>query len=77
MQQCTKQMPSVVPPFRVLQYFPTYVHGASGDQASLEELVGVLPHDLTVLAGSGLTLVSIDDEVAGTGVEGVGKRARW
>lgn len=58
-------MPSVVLSFRVLQYFPTYVHGASGDQASLEELVGVLPHDLTVLASTRLTLIGVDNKISG------------
>lgn len=44
------------------------VHGATGDQTSLEQLVGVLAHNLTVLAGSGLTLIGVDDQVAGLGV---------
>lgn len=44
------------------------VHGTTSDQTSLDQLVWVLAHNLTVLAGSGLTLVSVDDEVAGLGV---------
>lgn len=43
----------------------TYVHGASGDQTALNELVGILPHNLTVLAGTRLTLVGVDDQVSG------------
>ena len=50
---------------RVLQYFQTYVHGASCDQASLEELVWVLPHDLTILASTRLTLIGVDNQVPG------------
>ena len=44
------------------------VHGAADDEAALDELVRVLAHDLAVLAGSGLALVGVDDEVAGFGV---------
>jgi hypothetical protein len=41
------------------------VHGAASNEAALDELVGVLAHNLTVLAGAGLALVGVDDEVAG------------
>lgn len=41
------------------------VHGSAGDEASLDELVWVLSHDLAVLASSGLTLIGVDDEVTG------------
>jgi hypothetical protein len=41
------------------------VHGSARDEASLDELVWVLSHNLTVLAGSGLTLIGVDDEVTG------------
>ena len=44
------------------------VHGTTSDQTSLEQLVGVLAHNFTVLAGSGLTLIGVDDQVAGLGV---------
>ena len=38
-------------------------HGAAGDQAAFDEKVRIVPHDLAVLAGAGLGLVGIDDEV--------------
>jgi hypothetical protein len=41
------------------------VHGSARDETSLDELVWVLSHNLTVLAGSGLTLIGVDDEVTG------------
>jgi hypothetical protein len=44
------------------------VHGASSNETALNELVGVLAHDLAVLACSGLTLIGVDNEVAGLGV---------
>lgn len=44
------------------------VHGASSNETALDELVWVLAHNLAVLAGAGLALIGIDDEVAGLGV---------
>jgi hypothetical protein len=44
------------------------VHGSSGNEAALDELVWVLSHDLSVLASSGFTLIGIDDEITGLGV---------
>jgi hypothetical protein len=44
------------------------VHGSAGDKAAFDELVGVLSHDFTILAGSGFTLISVDDEVSRLGV---------
>lgn len=52
----------------------TGAHGPSGDQATLDELVGVLPHDLTILAGSGLTLIGIHHKVLGPN-DGQGEQA--
>jgi hypothetical protein len=60
-----KQLLLVVLPSRVSQYSSTYVHGASSDQASLEELVWVLPHNLTILASTRLTLIGVDNQVSG------------
>lgn len=40
------------------------VHGPAGDQTSLDELVRVPSHDLPILACSGLSLVSVDDQVS-------------
>jgi hypothetical protein len=39
------------------------VHGSAGDEAALNKLVGVLAHNLAVLACSRLTLVSVHDEI--------------
>lgn len=55
---------SVVLPIRVLQDSSTYVHGASSNQAALEELVRVLPHDLAILASTRLTLIGVDNQVS-------------
>ena len=41
------------------------VHGTASDQTSFEQLVGVLAHNLTILAGSGFTLIGVDYQVAG------------
>jgi hypothetical protein len=41
------------------------VHGSARNKTSFDELVWVLSHNLTVLAGSGLTLIGVDDEVTG------------
>ena len=38
-------------------------HGEAGDQAALDEGVRIVPHDLAVLAGAGLGLVGVDDEI--------------
>ena len=40
------------------------VHGAAGNEAALDQLVGVLAHNLAVLAGARLTLVGVDDQIA-------------
>ncbi len=39
-------------------------HGVGGEQATLDEQMRIVPHDLAILAGAGLGLVGIDDEVA-------------
>ena len=38
-------------------------HGEAGDEAALDEEMRIVPHDLPVLAGAGLRLVGVDDEV--------------
>src|SRR3954452_2201969 len=38
-------------------------HGEAGDEAALDKEMRIVPHDLPVLAGAGLRLVGIDDEV--------------
>ena len=38
-------------------------HGEPGDEASLDELVRVVSHDLSVLARAGLRLVCVDDQI--------------
>ena len=38
-------------------------HGAAGDQAPLDQQMRIVPHDLAVLAGAGLGLVGVDDEI--------------
>ena len=38
-------------------------HGEGGDEAALDEEMRIVPHDLPVLAGAGLRLVGVDDEV--------------
>ena len=38
-------------------------HGEGGDQATLDQEMRIVPHDLAVLAGAGLRLVGIDDEI--------------
>merc|ERR1719419_1512362 len=43
-------------------------HGAASHETALHESVRVVPHDLTVLAGAGLALVSVDHEVLGSAV---------
>lgn len=44
------------------------VHGTASNETALNELVGVLAHNLAVLAGSGLSLIGVDDQVTGLGV---------
>jgi len=44
------------------------VHGATGDETTFDELVGVFAHDFAVLTGTGFTFVGINDEVARFGV---------
>jgi hypothetical protein len=39
------------------------LHGEAGKEAALHELVGVVAHDLAIFAGTGLTLISVDDQV--------------
>src|SRR5262249_9738479 len=39
-------------------------HREAGDQAALDEEMRIVPHDLAVLAGTGLGLVGIDHEIA-------------
>merc|ERR1719322_2035930 len=55
---------------RLVVEFATHVdvgraraHRSAGDEASLNQLVRVVPHDLPVLARAGLTLVGVDHEV--------------
>ena len=38
-------------------------HREGGDQAALDEKMRIVPHDLPVLAGAGLRLVGVDDEI--------------
>ena len=38
-------------------------HGDAGEQAALDQLVRLVPHDLPVLAGAGLALVGVDHQV--------------
>jgi hypothetical protein len=42
----------------------THVHGTTSNKTSLNQLVRVLPHDLTILASTGLALVGVDDQVS-------------
>lgn len=46
------------------KYPSTHVHGTASNKTSLNKLVRVLPHDLTVLAGTRLALVSVDNQVS-------------
>ena len=39
------------------------IHRAAGDQAALDQQMRIVPHDLAVLAGAGLGLVGVDDEI--------------
>ena len=39
-------------------------HGEGGHQAAFDQKMRVVPHDLAVLAGAGLGLVGIDDQIA-------------
>lgn len=41
------------------------VHGPTGDETAFNQLVGVLSHNLSVLARSGFALVGVDHEVSG------------
>src|SRR5271169_288218 len=38
-------------------------HGAAGDQAAFDQQMRIVPHHFAVLAGAGLGLVGIDDEI--------------
>lgn len=60
-----KQLLLAVLDSRILQCSSTHVHGASGNQTSLEQLVWVLPHDLAILASTWLTLIGVDNQVSG------------
>src|ERR1700744_1203051 len=44
------------------------IHREARDQTALDQKVRVMPHDLAVLAGTGLRFVGIDDEIAWTTV---------
>src|SRR5688572_28605986 len=44
------------------------IHGTASHQTTLNKLVGVLAHDLAVLAGARLTLVGVDNQIARLGV---------
>lgn len=44
------------------------VHGSAGDETAFDEFVGIFAHDFPVFAGSGLTFIGVDDEIAGLGV---------
>merc|ERR1719167_1434726 len=46
-------------------------HGSTGDQAALHQGVRIVAHDLTILASSGLALVSVDHQVFGAAVIGL------
>ena len=39
------------------------IHRAAGDQAAFDEQMRIVPHDLAILAGAGLGLVGVDDEI--------------
>src|SRR5262249_5498593 len=41
-----------------------HAHGAAGDQASLDQKMRIVPHDLAILAGARFGFVGIDDQVA-------------
>ncbi len=45
-------------------------HREAREQAALDQKMRIVPHDLAVLAGAGLGLVGIDDEIARTAVLG-------
>ena len=38
-------------------------HGCAGNEAPLHQLVGVMAHDLTVLAGAWLRLICVDHQI--------------
>src|SRR6266702_5835770 len=40
------------------------VHRAARDQAAFDQEMRIMPHDLAILAGAGLGLVGVDDEIA-------------
>lgn len=44
------------------------VHRSSNNQTPLDQLLRVFPHNLSVLASSGFTLVGVHDQVTGSGV---------
>ena len=50
-------------------------HGEAGQERALDQELRIVTHDVTVLAGAGLELVGIDDEVIGPPV-GLGRHER-
>ncbi len=50
-------------------------HGEGGDQGALDQLLRIVAHDVPVLAGAGLALVGVDDEVARPPVRLLGHEA--
>ncbi len=48
------------------------IHGAAGDQTALDQQMRIVPHDLAVLAGAGLGLVGVDDEIVRPLAHGLG-----
>ena len=49
----------------------TSAHGTASDQAAFDELVRVVTHDLSVLAGAWLAFVCVDDQVLWSAVRGL------
>jgi hypothetical protein len=47
------------------------VHRETCEQTALDQEMRIVPHDLAVLAGAGLGLVGIDDEIARPAVGGL------
>ena len=48
------------------------IHRAAGEQAALDEVVRIVPQDLAVLAGAGLGLVGVDEQLVRPPVVGLG-----
>ena len=49
-------------------------HREPGDKAAFDQRMRIVPHDLPVLAGAGLRLVSVDDEISGPAVDSFGMK---